>query len=111
MTERVTIRRAHADDTARVAQLAALDSTPGHVGERLLLAEVEGELRAALSLEDGRVMADPFHPTSELVSLLELRASQVTDGRERRLAARPRLARFAATRLAAAGHGGHAAVS
>ena len=33
---------------------------------------------AALSLRDGRVVADPFTPTAELVELMRLRARQIT---------------------------------
>jgi hypothetical protein len=35
-----------------------------------LVAEVGGEVRAALSLRDGAVVADPFHPTAALAELL-----------------------------------------
>jgi hypothetical protein len=51
----------------------------------VLLAEVEGELRAALSLSDGAIVADPFHPTAGLVLLLERWAQMVLGGRSRRL--------------------------
>jgi hypothetical protein len=42
-----------------------------------LVAAVDGEPRAALSLADGQLMADPFHPSAELGSLLELRRAQL----------------------------------
>jgi hypothetical protein len=60
----------------------------------VLLAEVDGEPRAALSLADGTVVADPFHHTLYLVALLEARAGQLTESRGRRrgrLGARLRL--------------------
>jgi hypothetical protein len=41
-----------------------------------LLAEVGGEVRAALSLSDGVVVADPFHPTAALAVLLRTYARQ-----------------------------------
>jgi hypothetical protein len=75
MTAAVVIRRAHDGDRAALARLAALDSSPPPAGE-VLLAEVDGEPRAALSLGDGRVVADPFQRTTELVALLELRRDQ-----------------------------------
>ena len=80
----VTIRDATADDHRALERLAQLDSTPLPTGP-IVLAEVNGELRAAYSLDERRVVADPFHRTVELVDLLLLRANHI-DGtkRERR---------------------------
>ena len=61
--EPITVRPAYADDERALARLAALDSAPVPPAP-LLVAEVEGELRAALSLWDGTVIADPFHPSA-----------------------------------------------
>jgi hypothetical protein len=72
----VTIRRSHAGDRAALHRLAQLDSRRLAEGE-LLVAEVDGELRAALPLEGGTAIADPFRPTAPLVSLLGLRAAQI----------------------------------
>jgi hypothetical protein len=72
----VTLRFAFPDDAPEIATLAALDSAEPPGGP-LLLAEVAGELRAALSLTDGDAIADPFHPTAELVELLCARARQL----------------------------------
>jgi hypothetical protein len=36
----------------------------------VILAEEHGELRAALSLTDGRVVADPFRRTAHLIEML-----------------------------------------
>ncbi len=44
----------------------------------MLLAEVGDDLRAALSLSGGTVLADPFHPTAELVRLLYARAAELS---------------------------------
>ncbi|MBV9464847.1 MAG: hypothetical protein JO169_01910, partial [Solirubrobacterales bacterium] len=41
-----------------------------------LVAEIDGELCAALSLADGRVVADPFRPSGALLELLRMRAAQ-----------------------------------
>lgn len=65
----ITIRPGYADDELALARVAALDSAPVPPTP-LLVAEVDGELRAALSLRDGSAVADPFHPTAELVALL-----------------------------------------
>ena len=69
----ITIRPAHAGDELALARLAALDSA-GVPHAPVLLAEVNGELRAALSQADGSAIADPFHPTSALIDLLQARA-------------------------------------
>ena len=77
----ITLRLAREEDTERLARLAQLD------GARLparpvLLAEAGGELRAALSLSDDTVVADPFRPTARLVYLLRARAKQLRPIRE-----------------------------
>ena len=71
----VTIRYAFPDDARALARLAALDSQPAS-SDMLLIAEVAGELRAALT-RDGQAIADPFHPTADLVQLLRARARQL----------------------------------
>jgi hypothetical protein len=43
----------------------------------VLVAEVGGELWAAISLDDRHVVADAFRPTGELVALLAERARQL----------------------------------
>lgn len=53
------------------------------------VAEVDGEILAALSLGDGIALADPFRPTAALLRLLDLRAAQLR-GTGRRRAWRPR---------------------
>jgi hypothetical protein len=85
MSDRFTIRVAHPSDVAALLRLAALDSKPLPAG-RLLVAEVDGELWAAVSLDRPADVADPFRPSGELVLLLHERARQI----ER--AARPRRA-------------------
>jgi hypothetical protein len=72
----VTIRRAHAADRLALARLAALDGCAPLAGD-LLLAEIEGELWAALSLDDGRVVSDPFRPAAAVRALLLLRADHL----------------------------------
>ena len=72
----VSIREATLADSAAVDALATLDSSRRPLG-RLLVAEVDGEIVAALSIDGMRAIADPFRPTAELVELLELRAAQL----------------------------------
>jgi hypothetical protein len=86
----ITIRNAYADDESAINRLAALDSAGRPPAMPLLLAEVDGDLRAALSLRDSSVVADPFHRTVEIVELLRthaesLRRAQAAAWRSRRL--------------------------
>jgi hypothetical protein len=83
----ITIRRATVDDEPALADLAALDSARIPAGA-VLLAESCGKLRAALSLEDGAAIADPFRPTAGIVELLVTWATQ--DARDRRTRLRRR---------------------
>lgn len=80
----LAIRRAGPADAAALRRLAELDSAPSPAPGPVLVAEVGGELRAALLLETGAAIADPFHPTAELVSLLGSRARQLAPTAPRR---------------------------
>ena len=72
----ISIRFAGPADHEAVRRLAQLDSAARSDGDTLV-AEVDGQILAALPLERGRVIADPFEPSAELASLLELRARQL----------------------------------
>lgn len=72
----LTIRSAGANDEAALRRLADLDSTRVPDGP-VLIAELDGEPIAAISVLSGESFADPFTPTLELRRLLELRASQL----------------------------------
>jgi hypothetical protein len=72
----LTIRRSTAADAVALHRLAALDSASAPTGE-MLLAEVDGELWAALDPATGRSIADPFQPSGELVGLLRFRAARL----------------------------------
>jgi hypothetical protein len=76
MAERVTVRRSSDADRVALRRLAALDSKDEPQGP-VILAEVDGELVAAVPFDGGAPIADPFRPTADVVSLLELRAAQV----------------------------------
>lgn len=73
---RVCIRDSGRDDLTALQRLAQLDSTRLSAGPHVV-AEVGGRMRAAYSLNEQRAIADPFHPTAELVELLRLHARQV----------------------------------
>ena len=72
----ITIRLATEDDTLALRRLAQLDGASLPEGV-LLLAEVEGEIRAALRVADSAYVADPFYPSAELVGMLDTRAKRI----------------------------------
>ena len=81
-------RMAVAEDAPNLRRLAALDSQSPLSGP-VLMGEIDGVPAAAISLTSGRVVADPFRPTAELVASLRLRATALTG--ERRTSLRDRL--------------------
>ena len=72
----VTRPRYPTDDHDPLARLAALDSSKPPQ-QPVVVAEVGGELRAALSLNDGSLVADPFHLTGGVADLLRAYARQL----------------------------------
>jgi hypothetical protein len=72
----ITIRRATPADAADVRRLASLDSSFPPTGD-VLLAKMDGELWAALSVDTGLAVADPFRPSGDLVDLLRFRATRL----------------------------------
>lgn len=72
----LTVRPLGDADHARVARLAALDSRLVPQG-RLLGAETAGALVAAMSLDTGETIADPFRRSTEARELLAVRARQL----------------------------------
>jgi hypothetical protein len=80
----LVLRRGRPTDAAELRDLAGLDSARPLTGETIVAA-VDGRLVAAVSLHDGRVVADPFTPTQDVVQMLRMHTA---GGRSR--AARPR---------------------
>ena len=74
----VTIRRAGAADGESLVRLAGLDSKRLPTGN-FLIAEVDGEEWAAVELESGDVLADPFRPTANVAALLRMRAARIRE--------------------------------
>lgn len=64
-----------------------LDSSKPLAGP-ILVAAIDGRPWSALSLEDGRTVADPFQPSASTVELLRMRAHQLrtADGKHQRVA-------------------------
>lgn len=72
----VVIRLATAGDRLSLDYLAQLDSAELPVGP-ILIGELRGRPAVAVSLSDGRAIADPFLPTGDLLELVRLRARQL----------------------------------
>jgi hypothetical protein len=83
----LTIRHATVADEPVLQRLAALDSSRVPSGE-LLVAELDGRLVVALSVDTGAAIADPFEHTAAIVESLRAHA-----GRRSRPALRPSLGR------------------
>jgi hypothetical protein len=77
-----TIRAAGPADAEAIARLAALDSTRPPAGD-VLLAEVDGEPWAAVSVDDGHIAADPFRPTRDVTLRLVEHGREVRTARRR----------------------------
>ena len=74
MSPTIVIRPARTDDAFAVRRLAYLDSQRPLRGD-VLVALADDVPVAAVSLTDGRIVADPFRPTADVVDLLRLRTS------------------------------------
>jgi hypothetical protein len=97
-TSTIILQQATAAEDAALRELSQLDSART-VSRPALMAVVDDKLLAAISLRDGRVVADPFAATEAAVALLRVRASALqtiprgrANGGRRgpRLALRPR---------------------
>jgi hypothetical protein len=77
--EPVTLRLETVHDALAIEQLLTLAGRRRQTWGRHVVAEVDGEIVAALPLSGGSVVADPFRRTAHLVPLLQLRARQVSD--------------------------------
>jgi hypothetical protein len=93
--ETITIRRATSADANDLERLAGLDSMRLPRDE-FVLADVDGDARAAVGVRTGTIVATPFHPTAELAELLRLRANSLRRPGGSKRAARPSLRRVAA---------------
>lgn len=89
----VTVRVAEESDAQAVMRLAALDSATAPDGPALV-AEVDGHAVAALPLDGGRAVADPFRRSSALIEMLELHAAHLRGDRPARHSQGPYAARL-----------------
>ena len=76
MLNDLVLRADRPNDEQALRQLAALDSVRPIKG-RALLAEVDGRAVAAIGIDDGKIVADPFEHTAEVVELLKARAERL----------------------------------
>jgi len=67
------IRLAGDHDDDELARLAEVDSAEP-IEHPILIGEIDGRPAAALDLDSGRVIADPFVPTAALLVHLRMRA-------------------------------------
>jgi hypothetical protein len=72
----LVIRLAVASDETELRRLAHMDSARPLSGQALL-AEQGGSVIAALSLDDGTAIADPFVASADAVAMLRVRAEQL----------------------------------
>ena len=84
----IVLRPARHEEARTVRRLAYLDSRRPLKGD-VYVAEVAGELVAAMSKRDGRLVANPFTYTNDVVELLRehvdgLRAAERTKHTSRR---------------------------
>jgi hypothetical protein len=79
----MVLRADRPNDEQALRRLAALDSVRPIKG-RAILAEVDGRAVAAIGLDDGKVVADPFEHTADVVELLRVRADRLEPRAERR---------------------------
>ena len=93
--EHIVIRSAREADETAVAALGVLDGggqlPKGHV----MVAEVDGRIRAAVG-SNGAAISDPFWPSAELVSMLRVHTETESVDRTARFFARRPALRVAA---------------
>jgi len=79
----ISFRSATEDDDRLLRDLSELDSA-SPVQRPAVLAVVDGLPVAAVSLTDGRIVADPFTRTEDVVTMLRARVAALAADRARR---------------------------
>ena len=97
----VVIRHARPGEADALTTLAQLDSSRAPRGD-VIVADVQGELWAAVSLDDGHAVANPFRPSGELTFTLLERARELRGAGRDSMRRRPRGSRARHARPAAA---------
>jgi hypothetical protein len=91
------IRAASDADMPALIRLARLDSHGRPPSGTIIVAEDGGEIVAAMAVEDGASIADPFRATAPMVAMLRLRAEQLNPRSRRTLPSLRRLRANAST--------------
>jgi len=88
--EQIVIRSARTADEQAIAVLGVLDG--GHYMPKgdVMVAEVDGRIRAAVG-SNGVAISDPFWPSADLVSMLRVHTYSEPATRSARFARRPGL--------------------
>ena len=73
----VVIRSAGEADAVALRRLAQLVGRGLSPRLQMLVAEIDGEVVAALPIAGGEAIADPFRPTAALVEMLRLRGAEL----------------------------------
>jgi len=81
--EPVVLRLSRVQDDVALDTLGQLEGRPVSAGCHVV-AEIGGDVVAALPLDGGAPLGNPFRATAHLLQLLELRANQLTRDRPRR---------------------------
>jgi hypothetical protein len=89
--EQIVIRSARTADEQAIAVLGVLDGGRHVPAGRVMVAEVDGRIRAAVG-SNGAAISDPFWPSAELVSMLRVHTdSEPSATRPARFIRRPAL--------------------
>jgi hypothetical protein len=92
--ERIVIRSARTADEQAIAVLGVLDGGRHMPSGQVMVAEVDGRLRAAVG-SNGASISDPFWPSAELVSMLRVHTERDQAEHPARFFARRATLRFA----------------
>ncbi len=88
--EHIVIRSASPADEQELAVLGVIDGGDRQPKGRIMVAEVDGRLRAAVG-SNGAAISDPFWPSAELIGMLRVRAVGVPSTARHHRFARPTL--------------------
>ena len=88
--EHIVIRNARSADEQDIAVLGVLDGGRQRPQGHVMVAEVDGRIRAAVG-SNGAAISDPFWPSAELVSMLRVHTKAPASGAAGFLTRRPAL--------------------
>src|SRR4051794_10968310 len=86
--EHIVIRSARTADEQDIAVLGVIDGGRRMPDGRVMVAEVDGRIRAAVG-SNGAAISDPFWPSAELVGMLRVHTAPQPVARSARFARRP----------------------